>query len=189
MSAPSEPVALEYQLTESEFASFVGEAFARRRLYKWLWPQRDLLLALLFLTVVLIAMLAFRNRAWWGDAHTRLIISTAFGLLVLLTFTFDPLVSSLVIRRRARSGKYESYLQRIRLEVDLATLRATNMRTAETWEWQGIRDIKFSRIGGMIYVPPANAFMIPKRAFATEGDFMTFMNKVNQLPRVRAGKS
>jgi hypothetical protein len=44
MSASSEPVALEYELTESEFASFHGEAFARSRLYKWLWPQRRFLL-------------------------------------------------------------------------------------------------------------------------------------------------
>ena len=139
----------------------------------------------MFLTGVVIAMLGFSSRPWWGEAHTRLVISAAFGLFVLLILTVDPLFSSLVIRRRARSGKYHTHLQRIRLEVDLTTLRATNLRTAETWEWQGLRDIKLSRIGATIYVPPAHALMVPKRSFETEAKFMAFMNTVNQLPRAR----
>jgi hypothetical protein len=49
MSASSESVALEYELTEQELASFIGEAFARSRLYKWLWPQRRFLLGIFFL--------------------------------------------------------------------------------------------------------------------------------------------
>src|SRR5215472_632538 len=181
MSAPSEPVALEYELTEGELASFIGEARARSRLYKWLWPQRRFLLGLLFVAGVLTAMLVFSGRPWWGEAHTRLVVSAAFGLFVLLIFIFDPLFWSLLIRRRARSGGYKAYLERIRLEVDLTTLRATNLRSAETWEWHGICHIILSRIGAMIYVAPTHALMIPKRSFGTEADFMAFMRKVNRL--------
>jgi hypothetical protein len=142
----------------------------------------------IFLAAVLIAMLLFSGEPWWDDAHTRLIISTAFGFFVLLVFTFDPLFSSLLVRRRARSGTYRAYLQRIRIELDATTLRATNVRSGETQEWRAIRGIQLSRIGCVVHLAPAHALMFPKRPFATEADFMAFLTKVNQLPRERVGK-
>lgn len=188
MSAASDPVVLEYQLTESELASFYGEAFARSRLYKWLWPQRRFLLGLIFLVVVLIVMMVFSGQAWWGDANTRLLVSAAFGLFILAIALFDPLFSTLLIRRRARDGKYKPYLQRMKLEVTSTTLKATILHSGETHEWKAIYGIKLSRIGALIRVPPAHAFMIPKRPFATEAEFMAFLTKVSELPRQRSVK-
>jgi hypothetical protein len=183
MSATSDSVALEYQLTEAELASFVGEAYARSRLYKCLWPQRRFLLGLIFLALVLIAMMVFSDRAWWGDANTRFLVSASFGLFILTIIFFDPLFSSLLIRRRARSGKYEAFLQPIRFDVTSTALKVTSIRSGGTQEWQTIYDIKLSRNGALIYVLPTQAFMIPKRPFASEADFMAFLTKVSELPR------
>ena len=183
MSATSDPVALEYELTASELASFYGEALARSRLDRWLWPQRRFLLGLIFLAVVLIASMLFSSSAWWDHANTRLLVSAAFGLFILVLAVFDPLFSALLIRRRARRGKYAPYLRRMKLEVTSTALKATIAQSGETREWPAIYDIKLSRIGALIQVAPAHAFMIPKRPFASEAEFMAFLTKVSELPR------
>lgn len=173
----SEPLILEFEFTESDYAEFL--AFHSRRSpmvgnargpMRWLPP------------ILWLAILSYQGLYPYEIAMWVAFTVVWVGLLPRY-YAWNMRRNSLMV---ARQGINRGFFGPHRLQVDPAGVVIAT-RYAETRNfWPGVQDVVVTPTQVLFYLGTHAALIVPKRAFAGDAALGSFIDRVNELRRAAA---
>ena len=169
MSVTGEPQTLPFRYDRSDFLALTE--LGRPRIVNWLFRLAWALIALagVLITICLLA----------GSSLVLIYFPVLAILLVayLLLYRYGAHIGAWAIDRVARR---DDLLRDQRLTVADDCFRAVSTRGKMEVRWSAIPRIHVEDPRLFVYSTGRQAFIIPRRAFETDGDFETFVEAVKE---------
>jgi hypothetical protein len=167
---------VEYSLTLDDFLALhryhLNHPPARRRHTPWV-----LRLVLAFLT-----FMAFLNLLTsWNDnepqAFKHALVWALLMVAVLVGYLFRHWILARLIKRSLQQGKNAKLLKPQRLTITPEGITQDTGHSTATVAWEALEGIGTTEDHAFFYTNTVTAYVLPRRAFANDGEFEEFVEK------------
>jgi hypothetical protein len=156
-------------------------AFQRYRLAHPIKPKRISWAAGLITVCTMLAVLLALIFIPWPGWFLFVLFILAILVIALVSPRVQRQIIAFLLRRQLRQEAYAKLLGWRRLEITPDGLSITTVTATSTTKWSGVLRIVVAENHAFFYLSPIEAYMLPRRALATENEFREFVKKARHF--------
>jgi hypothetical protein len=173
---------VDYALTEDDMVAFANVPFTST-LLRYSPGVLRFFAFLGAIAVFVSASLLSGSVDWWLDPAFRGRALAIIAAVFVGLFVFERPLSTFILRRRIRAGRYADMMQQRRLELSPAGVRSTTRTEEKTAPWSEITTVTASIAGAYLISSPGRGYIVPRRAFPDAAAFSDFVRTAQDLRR------